>query len=142
MASVNPKRGNDDAEQTGGDQETKKETSKDDSIQKTLALLKARDDTSRFAGLTVLKAILDINEDLQKDSNALAQFWVAISAKFLDRLLGAGANEKKSKHEAESMAELAVGVLHAFVRLITSIVQEHEKLLGRAEGLMAALAWR
>lgn len=142
MASANLEQGKSDAKEISRDQDTREKTSKDESIQKTLALLKARDDTSRFAGLTVLKALLDSNEELQKDPTAMAQFWAAISAKFLNRLLGAGASGKKSKQEGESMAELAIGVLHAFIRLIPSTVQEDEKLVGRAEGLMAALVWR
>jgi len=72
----------------------------------------------------------------------MAQFWAAIPAKFLDRMLRAGGSGKKSNQEAESMVELAVGVLYAFVRLIPSIVQEDVKFVDRAEGLMAALAWR
>lgn len=142
MASENAERGKGGAKEGGQDQETSNGISKDDSIQRTLALLSAGDDTSRFAGLTILRALLDSNEKLQKDSKVMAQFWDAISAKFLDRLLKAGGSGKKSKQEAESMAELAVGVLHAFVRLIPSILQEDGNLVGRAEGLLAALAWR
>ena len=134
--------GTSNGKEQGRNRETSKGTSKDESIQRTLALLSASDDTSRFAGLTVLKALLDNNEEFQRDPRVMKQFWTAISAKFLDRLLGAGASGKKSKQEAESMAELAVGVLHAFIRLVPSSVQEDEKLVGRAEGLMAALAWR
>ena len=142
MAPANPGQGNDDAKVESQGQEKSDGTSRDESIQKTLDLLSASDDTSRFAGLTVLKSLLESNQELQKDPKIMAQIWDAISAKFLDRLLRAGASGKKSKQEAESMAELAVGVLHAFVRLIPSIVKEDEKLVGRAEGLMAALAWR
>ena len=126
----------------GKDQGISDGASKGESVQKTLELLSANGDTSRFAGLTVLKALLDSNEDLQKNSKLMAQFWTAIPARFLDRLLKAGASAKKSKQEAESMAELAIGVLHAFVRLIPSTTKEDEKFIGRAEGLMAALAWR
>ena len=142
MATENPEQEKEHVKEEVQDQEKSNGPSKDESTQKTLALLSASDNTSRFAGLTVLKALLDSNEDLQKDEKAMAQFWAAISSMFLDRLLRAGATGKKSKQEAESMAELAVGVLHAFIRLIPSIVQEDEKLVGRAEGLMAALAWR
>ncbi len=142
MASKNAVQEEDSAPKGLQDQGTSNGISKDESTQKTLALLRAGDNTSRFAGLTVLRALLDSNQDLQRDLKVMAQFWAAISAKFLDRLLRAGVDGKKSKQEAESMAELAVGVLHAFIRLIPSIVQEDEKLVGRAEGLVAALAWR
>ena len=142
MAAEKPGQGKEHVKEELKDQEESSKRSKDESVQTTLGLLRAGDDTSRFAGLTVLRALLDSNEGLQKDQKIISQFWAAISAKFLDRLLRAGASGKKSKQEAESMAELAVGVLHAFVRLMPSIVQEDGKLVGRAECLMAALAWR
>jgi hypothetical protein len=142
MSSGHVEQGRGDAKEEVQDEETSNGISKDESIQRTLALLSAGDDTSRFAGLTILRALLDSNEEFQKDSKVMAQFWAAIPAKFLDRLLRAGSSGKKSNQEAESMVELAVGVLHAFVRLIPSIVQEDVKFVGRAEGLMAALAWR
>ncbi len=142
MSSGHGEQGRGDAKEEVQDQETSNGISKDESIERTLALLSAGDDTSRFAGLTILRALLDSNEVFQKDSKVMAQFWAAIPAKFLDRMLRVGGSGKKSNQEAESMVELAVGVLHAFVRLIPSIVQEDVKFIGRAEGLMAALAWR
>lgn len=142
MSSGHVEQGRGDAKEEVQDQETSNGISKDESIQRTLALLSAGDDTSRFAGLTILRALLDSNEEFQKDPKVMAQFWAAIPAKFLDRMLRAGGSGKKSNQEAESMVELAVGVLHAFVRLIPSIVQEDAKFVGRADGLMAALAWR
>ena len=142
MASENPEQERVREHEGGQTEDGSKGMTKNESIQQTLALLSASDDNSRFAGLTILKALLDNNEDLQTDSKVLMQFWTAISAKFLDRLLKAGASGKKTVQESENMVELAVGLLHAFVRLIPSIIQEDEKLVGRAEGLMAALAWR
>jgi hypothetical protein len=142
MSSRHGEQGRGNAKEEVQDQETSNGISKDESIQRTLALLNAGDDTSRFAGLTILRALLDSNEEFQKDPKVMAQFWAAIPAKFLDRMLRAGGSGKKSNQEAESMVELAVGVLYAFVRLIPSIVQEDVKFVDRAEGLMAALAWR
>ena len=142
MASELIEPGEANTEEENQAQEAHNDISKNGSVQRTLALLSASGDTSRFAGLTVLKALLDSNEELQKDDKIMTDFWAAIPSRFLDRLLKAGASGKKSKQESESMAELAVGVLHAFLRIIPVAMQEDEKFIGRAGRLMAALVWR
>lgn len=111
-------------------------------LEQALALLKAKDDTSRFVGLALLKSILDNNVEFQKDSNTIAYCWAAIPTRFLDRLLRARESGKKSREEAKSMVELAVAVIHAFVVLLPKTSQEDERLLGRTEGLMSALTKR
>ena len=111
-------------------------------LEQVLALLKAKDDTSRFVGLALLKSILDNSVELQKDPKIIAECWAAIPTKFLDRLLRAGDSGKKSKEEAKSMVELAVAVIHAFVVLLPQTSHEDERLLGRTEGLMSALIKR
>lgn len=111
-------------------------------LEQALALLKAKDDTSRFVGLALLKSILDNNVEFQKDSKTIADCWAAIPTRFLDRLLRAGESGKKSREEAKSMVELAVAVIHAFVVLLPKTSQEDERLLGRTEGLMSALTKR
>jgi len=62
-------------------------------FQKIQDLLKARDDTSRFVGLALLKTVLD-NGQLLQDSERLRVLWESLSPKFLDRLLRAQQNEK------------------------------------------------
>ena len=58
-------------------------------LEQILVLLKAKDDTSRFVGLALLKSVLDNREDLRKDSNIVKSCWSAVPANFLDRLLRA-----------------------------------------------------
>lgn len=145
MASANPRkteslsveRGLDHGQEARGSVEVSSK-----SLEQTLALLKAGDDTSRFVGLALLKSILDSEPELQKDTDVIAQCWDAIPAKFLDRLLRAGASSKKSKEEAESMVGLAVAVLTVFIKFSTVVQQNDEKFAGRSESLIAALAWR
>lgn len=111
-------------------------------FEQILVLLKAKDDTSGFVGLALLKSVLDNREDLRKDSNIVKRCWNALSAKFLDRLLRAPASLKNSKEESQSMVELAVAVLHAFLALIPEDLNDDEKALGRIERLFGALPWR
>lgn len=129
------------------EQEQVQERSKrvDDSAQglaQILVLLKAKDDTSRFVGLALLKSVLDNREDLRKDSNILKSCWSAVPANFLDRLLRAPASLKNSKEESQSMVELAVAVLHAFLALLPEDLNDDEKTLGRIERLLGALSSR
>lgn len=111
-------------------------------LEQTLLLLKAKDDTSRFVGLAFLKSILDNREDLQKDATVVRSCWDAIPAKFLDRLLRSPASLNNSKEESQSMVELAVAVLHAFLALLPEDLTHDEKFLGRIERLLGALSWR
>lgn len=111
-------------------------------LEQTLLLLKAKDDTSRFVGLAFLKSILDNREDLQKDATVVRSCWDAIPAKFLDRLLRSPASLNNSKEESQSMVELAVAVLHAFLALLHEDLTHDEKFLGRIERLLGALSWR
>ncbi len=111
-------------------------------LDQTLALLKAKDDTSRFVGLALLKSILDNRVYLQHDPEVVMRCWSAIPARFLDRLLRAPANQKNSKEESQSMVDLAVAVLHAFLVLLPEQLKDDEKSIGRIEGLVGALAWR
>lgn len=111
-------------------------------LEQILVLLKAKDDTSRFVGLALLKSVLDNREDLRNDSNIVKSCWSAVPANFLDRLLRAPASLKNSKEESQSMVELAVAVLHAFLALLPEDLNDDEKTLGRIERLLGALSWR
>ncbi|SLM39367.1 hypothetical protein LPUS_09893 [Lasallia pustulata] len=128
-----------DQEQKQGQSQQRPQLDPPKGLQQALALLKARDDTSRFVGLALLKSILDNNVELQNDPKTVSECWAAIPTKFVDRLLRAGESGKKSKEEAKSMVELAVAVIHTFVVLLPKTSHEDEKLLGRTEGLMSAL---
>lgn len=124
--------------------QVKAEQPKDTSqgLDQTLALLRAKDDTSRFVGLALLKSILDSKVDFLEDPEIIRRCWAAIPAKFLDRLLRAPRNEDRSKEESLSMVELAVAVLHTFIVLFSKDLRDDEKSVGRIERLIDILAWR
>lgn len=111
-------------------------------LEQILLLLKIKDDTSRFVGLALLKSFLDNREDLQKDTAVVKSCWDAVSVKFLDRLLRAPGSSKNSKEDSQSMVELAVAVLHAFLGLLPEELTDDENFLGRIERLLVALSWR
>ena len=111
-------------------------------LDQTLALLRAKDDTSRFVGLALLKSILDSKVDCSEDPEMIRRCWAAIPAKFLDRLLRAPRNEDRSKEESLSMIGLAVAVLHTFIVLFSRDLGDDEKSVGRIERLIDILAWR
>lgn len=111
------------------------------SFEKIQSLLKAKDDTSRFVGLALLKAVLD-NGRLVEDPEALRTLWECISPKFLDRLLRAGRNEKFSQSEAKDMVDLAVAVLHTFTILLPEESRKDNTLTKRTAPLVNALLKR
>lgn len=124
--------------------QVKAEQPKDTSqgLDQTLALLRAKDDTSRFVGLALLKSILDSKVDGLEDPGMIRRCWAAIPAKFLDRLLRAPRNEERSKEESLSMVGLAVAVLHTFIVIFSTDLRDDEKSVGRIERLVDILAWR
>ncbi|KAH7412871.1 Neurochondrin-domain-containing protein [Cadophora sp. MPI-SDFR-AT-0126] len=107
-------------------------------FEKLQGLLKAKDDTSRFVGLALLKTILD-NGQLIDDPPKLRVLWDALSTKFLDRLLRAHQNEKVSKSDSKDMVDLAVAVLHTFSILLPEESRREKILTGRIAPLIEAL---
>ena len=113
-------------------------------LEKALDLLNAKDDTSRFVGLALLKPVLE--QELSRQSNTeeggmravIEQCWHAIPTKFLDRLLKAKPDGKKTKEEAGNMIGLAVAVLHAFMTILDA-PEKDERFVGRVPLLMSAL---
>ncbi|KAK0121433.1 hypothetical protein ONS95_009727 [Cadophora gregata] len=101
-------------------------------------LLKAKNDTSRFVGLALLKTVLD-NGQLINDPQKLRVLWEALSLKFLDRLLRAQQNEKVSKADAKDMVDLAVAVLHTFSILLPEESRREKRLTARTAPLIKAL---
>ncbi|TID14627.1 DUF1941-domain-containing protein [Venturia nashicola] len=89
-------------------------------VDQTLSLLKAKDDTSRFVGLSLLRSLLDSNERLRTNDENILKCWNAISNKFLVRLLKTQETESKSKDEVKDMVGLAVAVIHIFANLLPS----------------------
>jgi hypothetical protein len=102
-------------------------------------LLKAKDDTSKFVGLALLKSLLDNQPQLREDPNRVNALWEAISPKFLDRLLRAGQNEKVTQQQAKDMVDIAVAVLHTFVILLPTEKLDDERIVGRLKTLVIAL---
>ncbi|QDS75095.1 hypothetical protein FKW77_007061 [Venturia effusa] len=98
-------------------------------IDQTLTLLQAKDDTSRFVGLSLLRALLDSNEQLRTDEKNLLKCWNAISNKFLIRLLRTQETKSKSKDEAQDMVGLAVAVVHIFANLLPSHEVAEKKMI-------------
>ena len=135
-------------------------------LQQTLTLLSARDDTSRFVGLALVKSLLDNHETLRNESGTVAKCWDAVPAIFLDRLLRANAvaagkaakadvnateietadgdqhAKAKSAGEAKNMVDLAVGVIHSFALLLSGSSGHDKKLVERTPSLMAVLGRR
>ena len=114
-------------------------------LEKALEFLKAKDDTSRFVGLALLKPLLEQelsqqNGTEEEGTRALIdQCWRAIPVKFLDRLLRAKPEEgKKTRDEASSMVGLAVAVLHAFLTIVET-PEKDDRFVGRVPLLMSAL---
>ena len=111
-------------------------------FQRMITLLKAKDDTSRFVGLALLKSVLDNQIQLRDDETSIRALWEAISPKFLDRLLRAAANDKVTKEEAKDMVDLAVSVLHTFTILLPEDARADKRLTGRVGSLINALVHR
>ena len=111
---------------------------------KALEFLKAKDDTSRFVGLALMKPLLEAElgqrgSTEEKGTGALIeQCWRAIPVKFLDRLLKAKPDGKKTKEEADSMVGLAVAVLHTFLMFVEA-PEKDDRFVGRLPLLMSAL---
>jgi len=110
-------------------------------FEKMQDLLKAKDDTSRFVGLALLKSVLD-NGHLAQDPERVRILWEALSPKFLDRLLRAHSNDKASKTEAQDMVDLAVAVLHIFSNFLPEESRKQKRLVARTEPLIKALVER
>jgi hypothetical protein len=108
-------------------------------LEQMRGLLSAKDDTSRFVGLALLKSVLDNQPLLRENFGQLAAFWEAISPKFLDRLLRAGQNQKVAREEAANMLEIAVAVLHTFSILLPAEIRDTVRLVGRLPALVNAL---
>ncbi|OBT64652.1 hypothetical protein VE03_05831 [Pseudogymnoascus sp. 23342-1-I1] len=101
--------------------------------------LKAKDDTSRFVGLALLKSVLDTQAQLREDAVQVNSLWESISPKFLDRLLRATKNDHVTADEARNMIDIAVGVLHTFAIILPEESREDKRFIGRIDPLVNCL---
>ncbi|KAH9900650.1 DUF1941-domain-containing protein [Xylariomycetidae sp. FL2044] len=111
------------------------------SIDKIEQLLKAKDDTSRFVGLALLKSVLDNSPQLQNDQGAVTSLWNCISPKFLDRLLRDGSRPGSNRENSKEMVDLAVAVIHTFTVLLPDDARQDTRLLGRIPRLTQAVLY-
>jgi hypothetical protein len=110
-------------------------------IDKIESLLKAKDDTSRFVGLALVKSVLE-NGEVTSNAEVLNSIWQSISSKFLDRLLRSQTSDKDDQDEAKDMVDLAVAVLHAFTTLLPDQGLRESRLTKRIVPLMNSLSKR
>ncbi|KAM0436153.1 hypothetical protein ACHAPT_003045 [Fusarium lateritium] len=108
-------------------------------IAKIKTLLKAKDDTQRFVGLTLLKSILDSSEELRRDEQIIHSLWSSLAPKFLDRLLRTGS--KPSNKNAKDMLDLVVSVLHIFSILLPEQAKSDSRFIDRTPLLVAAILY-
>ncbi|KAK3322489.1 Neurochondrin-domain-containing protein [Apodospora peruviana] len=108
------------------------------------ALLSAKDDTSRFVGLALLKSTLDNSEELRNDEAAITALWESISPKFLDGMIrtGLGQQGQGQGQDNHNMLEIAVSVINAFAALLPEDATKDKRILGRIPQLVAALTAR
>lgn len=111
------------------------------SIQKIQTLLRAKDDTSRFVGLALLKSVLDNTPELRSNEDAISTFWESIPSKFIDRLIRTGSKQLSSGagRDSNDMLDLAVSVLHTFTALLPDNAKHNARLLDRIPQLVACL---
>ncbi|ETS76766.1 hypothetical protein PFICI_12153 [Pestalotiopsis fici W106-1] len=114
-------------------------SSQDASLERIVELLKAKDDTSRFVGLALLKSTLDSSEQLRNDKFVVTTIWSSISAKFLDRLLRTGSKPGARQADAKEMLDLAANVIYTFAVLLPEDAKAEDKLLGRIPLLVNAI---
>lgn len=109
------------------------------SLQKIQTLLSAKDDTSRFVGLALLKSVLDNTPELRANEDGIASLWNSIPRKFLDRLIRTGS--KQQAKGTNDMLDLAVSVLHTFTVLLPEKSKQESKLVNRIPQLVACLLY-
>lgn len=114
----------------------------EEAFHRMVLLLQAKDDTSKFVGLALLKSVLDNQIQLRNDPKRIRILWQSISPKFLDRLLRAAQNPKISNTESRDMVDLAVGVLHTFTVLLPAEDRTEKRIVGRMGPLVNALVQR
>lgn len=109
------------------------------SVQKIQSLLKAKDDTSRFVGLALLKSVLDNSQELRDDQDTMATLWASIPPKFLDRMIRTGSRPNTARSDGHHMLDIVIAILHTFVSLLPEKLARDGKMLDRIPHLVACL---
>ncbi|KAK0738243.1 Neurochondrin-domain-containing protein [Schizothecium vesticola] len=109
------------------------------SVQKIQSLLKAKDDTSRFVGLALLKSVLDNSQELREDEDTMATLWESIPPKFLDRMIRTGSRPNPARSDGHHMLDIVIAILHTFVSLLPEKLAKDGKMLDRIPHLVACL---
>ena len=95
------------------------DTTKTAGLEQVFVLLKSKNDTQRFVGLTLLMKML---EGIKEDQDLLHRCWEAIPSTFLTGLLRAKAlarsGEARDPQEAQVKFQLGLDILHTFVSLL------------------------
>ncbi|KAI0442197.1 Neurochondrin-domain-containing protein [Xylaria telfairii] len=113
-------------------------------VQKIHQLLAAKDDTSRFVGLLLLKTTLDNHAfDLQHEQ--VSALWNSISPRFLDRLIRTGCRPvsgpaSEQRKQSGDMLDVAVAVIYTFTKLLNDCAAE-EKFYCRIPNLATAVLY-
>ncbi|KAH8194126.1 hypothetical protein TruAng_011708 [Truncatella angustata] len=108
-------------------------------VESIAQLLKAKDDTSRFVGLALLKSTLDTDDGLRNDQAVISRLWSSVSSKFLDRLLRTGSKSGAKQADAREMLDLAAHVIYTFAVLLPDDEKSDGKLLARVPLLVDGL---
>ncbi|MCJ1310584.1 hypothetical protein MMC25_004249 [Agyrium rufum] len=93
----------------------------EEALEQVLTLLRAKDDTKRFAGLAFLSTLinnLDTPDKVAEFRAVSQQCWEAIPASFLDRLFNAQPKASAGDPDARSYYGIAVGVFHFFLLML------------------------
>ncbi|RWA12779.1 hypothetical protein EKO27_g2316 [Xylaria grammica] len=109
-------------------------------IQKIRQLLAAKDDTSRFVGLILLKTTLDSHaSDLKHEQ--VATLWNSISPRFLDRLIRTGCRPaSEQRKQSRDMLDVAVAVIYTFTKLLNDCAID-ERFYARIPNLANAVLY-
>ncbi|KAI1282361.1 Neurochondrin-domain-containing protein [Xylaria sp. FL0933] len=109
-------------------------------IQKIHQLLAAKDDTSRFVGLLLLKTTLDNPaSDLRQEQ--VAELWNSISPRFLDRLIRTGSQPpSEQRKQSREMLDVAVAVIYTFTKLLNDCALD-ERFYARIPNLANAVLY-
>ncbi|KAI1426969.1 Neurochondrin-domain-containing protein [Xylaria sp. FL1777] len=109
-------------------------------IQKVHQLLAAKDDTSRFVGLLLLKTTLD-NHASHLQHEQVIKLWNSISPRFLDRLIRTGSQlASGQRRQSGDMLDVAVAVIYTFTKLLNDCAI-NERFYGRIPKLADAVLY-